>query len=93
MTLRPVDSADGAASAFVRSDLAQMLVSGPGRLVRIVAGFALGLWGWTLLPSAFGCVLLAAALVPVAAGLFDFSILSPLFGGPFWGSGIRSAEP
>jgi hypothetical protein len=93
MTLRHVDPADGAGNAFARSDFAQMMASGPGRLVRIVAGIAILLWGANLLPTAIGFVLLAAAILPTSAGLFDFSLLSPLFGGPFWGSDIRAAEP
>jgi hypothetical protein len=31
----------------------------------------------------------AVGLVPLAAGIFDFCVLAPLMGKPFWGREIR----
>ncbi len=39
-----------------------------------------------------GTALAVAGGVPLLAGTFDFCVLSPLFGGPFWGKDIRAAK-
>ncbi len=76
---------------FARSGFAQLLASSAGRLARIVAGLALIAWGYFAIASPLGVVLVAVGLIPLAAGVFDFCILSPALGGPFWGASIRSA--
>lgn len=63
---------------------AEFMSSMSGRLLRIVAGIILvvvgivvgGTWGW---------VLAVVGLVPLVAGLFNFCVFAPLFGGPFSG--------
>lgn len=76
--------------SFARSGFAQFIASGPGRLIRIVAGLGLIGWGYSLLPGVTGGVLMAVGLVPLAAGLLDLCLLSPLLGGPLSGRRIRA---
>jgi hypothetical protein len=40
--------------------------------------------------SLTGIALMVLGLVPLAAGIFDVCVLSPLFGGPFSGERIRA---
>ncbi len=69
------------------------LASQTGRLVRAVAGIVLiiiGLYVALESDSAVGWVIAVIGLVPLAAGLFDFCVLAPLFGYPFNGPALRS---
>jgi len=60
--------------------LVRFMESTAGRLTRGVAGVVLvGLGAW--LGGAWWA-LAAVGLVPLAAGLFDFCLLAPLFGSP-----------
>lgn len=77
--------------AFVQSGLAQFLASAAGRTVRALAGLALIWWGFSHRAGAIGIVILLVGLVPLAAGIFDFCVLSRLLGGPFSGATIRAA--
>lgn len=65
----------------------RFLASQPGRLVRAAAGLVLiavgavlGGWWW---------LLAVVGLVPLAAGVFDFCTLAPLFRLPFSGRRFR----
>ena len=78
--------------SFARSGFAQFIASGLGRLVRIVAGLALIGWGYTNYPSTGGIALMIVGLVPLAAGVFDLCLISPLLGGPLSGRRIRLAR-
>ncbi len=78
--------------SFARSGFAQFIASGLGRLVRIVAGLALIGWGYTNYPNTGGIALMIVGLVPLAAGVFDLCLISPLLGGPLSGRRIRSAR-
>ncbi|NLG74451.1 MAG: DUF2892 domain-containing protein [Chloroflexi bacterium] len=60
-----------------------------GRLARILAGIALILVGLLVLQGTAGVILAAAGLVPLTAGLFNFCLFAPLFGGPFLGKEVR----
>jgi Protein of unknown function (DUF2892) len=67
----------------------RFLASQPCRVVRAVLGLALiatgvSLGGWWWLLAAVG-------LLPLAAGLFDFCTLGPLFGLPLSGRRMREA--
>ncbi len=77
---------------LVQSGLVQFLASGPGRLLRIVAGLVLVVVGLWLVRGTWGYVLVVIGLVPIAAGLFDFCLLTAIFGGPFWGRDVRAAR-
>ncbi len=71
---------------------AKFMASPLGRLIRIVAGIALIAVGlWVLNASVLGIVLAVVGVVPLVAGLFDFCVFAPLFGGPFSGREARGA--
>jgi hypothetical protein len=78
--------------AFAQSGLAQFLASGAGRVVRAVAGFALIWWGFSHRTGGIGIVVMLIGVVPLAAGVFDFCVLSRALGGPFSGAAIRAGR-
>ena len=78
---------------FARSGFAQFLVSGAGRAIRVIAGFAIIWWGFSNRESTAGFAALLIGTIPLAAGLFDFCLLSRLFGGPLSGAEIRARGP
>lgn len=65
------------------------LGSQPGRVVRVVAGVALIIAG--VLLGGWWLALAAVGLLPLAAGVFDFCVLGPLFHLPFVGPRFRQA--
>ncbi|MGI8686194.1 MAG: YgaP-like transmembrane domain [Acidimicrobiales bacterium] len=67
----------------------RFLGSQPGRIVRIVVGIALIAAG--VLLGGTGLVLTVVGLLPLAAGVFDFCMLGPLFRLPVVGSRFREA--
>lgn len=60
-----------------------------GRMQRIVAGIALILIGLLAVHEIVGSILAVVGLVVAAAGLFNFCIFAPLFGGPFLAKEIK----
>ena len=60
-----------------------------GRLLRIVAGLALIIVGLVVVTGTVGIILAFVGAVVAAAGLFNFCIFAPLFGGPFWAKDIK----
>ena len=76
---------------FYRSALGQFFATSAGRITRVVAGIVLIVWGYTLLPSVAGIVLIVIGLVPLVAGLLDVCVISALLGGPLQGAAIRKA--
>jgi hypothetical protein len=79
------------ADGFASSGFAQFMASPAGRVLRVVAGAGM-IAGGLAAGSDGGTVVAAVGAVPLLAGTFDFCILSPLFGGPFWGKDIRAAK-
>ena len=75
---------------FAQSAFAQFIASGAGRVVRVVAGLALIAGGFALRDSMAGVVMMILGLAPLAAGIFDLCLLSPLLGGPLSGRQIRA---
>lgn len=65
------------------------MASTAGRVTRILAGLALIAVGLMTMGGIGGYVVAAIGLVPLAAGIFDFCVFAPLFGGPFNGAEIR----
>jgi len=57
----------------------KFMVSKAGRILRIVLGLVLIVIGEFLLPKT-NYVLIIIGLIPLAAGVFDFCLLAPLFG-------------
>ncbi|MFW5748683.1 MAG: YgaP family membrane protein [Chloroflexota bacterium] len=70
-------------------DVAGFLASTTGRVVRGVAGVILIALGLLVLDQPLGLIVAVIGLVPLAAGVFDFCLLAPLFGLPFQGKGVR----
>ncbi len=60
-----------------------------GRILRIVAGIALVLLGLLVVQGTAGIILAVVGLVPLIAGLANFCVFAPLFGGPFLGKDVR----
>lgn len=59
--------------------------SWPGRLLRIAVGALLMWYGYTQMTGTAGTVVTVIGVVPIAAGLFNFCLLGPLFGVSFMG--------
>jgi hypothetical protein len=74
------------AQSFGQSGLARFINSPTGRVVRVVVGIALILWGYTRLGSSAGVVLIVVGLIPLVAGVFNLCLVSALLGGPISGS-------
>jgi hypothetical protein len=68
---------------------ARFMSSLAGRLLRIVAGIAIIVVGVAVVHGTVGIILAIIGLVVLAAGLFNFCIFAPLFGGPFWAKDIK----
>ena len=68
------------------------MASTAGRIVRIILGIALIVWGLWGLSSTTGVIVAVVGLVPLAAGLFDFCVFAPLFGAPLSGPQIRAGK-
>ena len=68
------------------------MASSAGRIVRIVAGIALVVWGWFGLGGTTGIIVAIVGLIPLLAGVFDFCVFAPLFGAPLSGSQIRAGK-
>lgn len=68
------------------------MASTTGRIVRIVAGAALIAWGLLGLDGATGIIVTVIGAVPLLAGLFDFCVFAPLFGGSLSGSKLRAGK-
>ncbi|MFO7698861.1 MAG: DUF2892 domain-containing protein [Anaerolineae bacterium] len=62
------------------------MASRNGRIVRIVLGAILVLWGFI---GSGGVILGIVGLVPLLAGIFDYCVFAPLFGNPIKGADIR----
>jgi hypothetical protein len=76
---------------FAASPLAQFLAGTTGRVVRAVVGVILVIVGLAAIGGIVGVIVAIIGLVPIAAGLFDFCLLSAVLGGPLGGSEIRRA--
>jgi hypothetical protein len=68
------------------------MASNTGRVIRVVAGIALVVWGWFGLAGTTGTIVAIVGLVPLLAGIFDFCVFAPLFGAPLSGPNIRAGK-
>jgi len=68
------------------------MASTAGRIARVVAGIVLVVLGLLVLKGTVGIVVAVVGLVPLAAGLFDFCVVAPLFGCPMSGPKIRAGR-
>ena len=71
---------------------AKFMASTTGRGIRIVAGIVLLIVAFMMLEGIASYILAAVALVPLLAGIFDFCVFAPLFGGSFKGSDARESN-
>ncbi len=69
-------------------EFARFMSSIYGRLLRIVAGIAIGVLGLAVVHGIGGILLAIVGTVVLAAGSFNFCIFAPLFGGPFQAKAI-----
>ena len=81
------------AASFARSGMARLVNTTGGRLVRIVVGVGLIGWGYTQRGSTTGIVLIVAGLIPLAAGSFNWCLISGLLGGPLNGDRVVGRKP
>jgi hypothetical protein len=70
----------------------KFMASPAGRITRVVAGLALIAWGLFSLSGVTGIIVAVIGAVPLLAGLFDFCVFAPLFGGPLSGPKIRGEQ-
>lgn len=68
----------------------KFMVSPVGRIIRIVAGLALILWGYLGLDGATALIVMIVGAIPLLAGLFDYCVFAPLFGGHLSGPQNRA---
>ena len=68
---------------------AKFMSAWTGRITRIVAGIALILIGLLAVGGTGGTILAVVGLVPLIAGVFNFCVFAPLFGGPFLAKDIK----
>jgi len=68
---------------------ARFMSSAFGRVLRIVAGIVLIYLGMSIVHGLWGTVLAIVGLVPLIAGVFNFCVFAPLFGGPFLGKDVK----
>ncbi len=81
------------AASFARSGFARFINSPAGRVARIVAGIGLIGWGYGARAEPTGIVVMVLGLVPLAAGVFDWCLVSALLGGPLSGVRVRRSKP
>lgn len=67
---------------------ARFMSSTAGRLIRIIAGIALIGVGLFVVQGIGGIVLAVVGAVPLIAGLLNFCVFAPIFGGPFLGRNV-----
>jgi len=70
----------------------KFMASPAGRIIRVVAGIVLIVWGLLGIHGVGGTILAIVGLVPLVAGLFDFCVFAPLFGDPMSGTKIRTGK-
>ena len=80
------------AQSFGRSAFARFINSPTGRVVRVVIGLGLIAWGFTHRHSGIGVPFMLVGLIPLAAGSFDWCVISALLGGPLRGARINSGS-
>lgn len=78
--------------SYAESGFAQFMATPSGRILRVVAGLLLILWGYTMRGTTSGVVLMIVGLIPLAAGAFDLCLVGVLFGGPVSGAKVRACR-
>ncbi len=70
---------------------AKFMSNWAGRLIRIIAGLALIWLGLGVVHGIGGYILAVVGLLPAVAGLFNFCVFAPLFGGPLLAKDLRKS--
>jgi purine-cytosine permease-like protein len=70
-------------------DFARFMAGTNGRIIRGVIGLVLIGIGLILIEPPLSIVVALIGLIPLTAGVFDFCLLTPLFGMPFKGEAVR----
>jgi hypothetical protein len=68
---------------------ARFMSSTVGRAIRIIAGIILIILGLAVVHGAGGVIIAIVGLVPLVAGVLNFCVFAPLFGGPFRGKDVK----
>ncbi len=68
----------------------KFMVSGTGRLLRIVAGLVIIYLGFAVIKKTVGDVVGIIGIIPLLAGMLDICVLAPVLGLPLSGKSIRS---
>jgi Inner membrane protein YgaP-like, transmembrane domain len=66
-------------------EFARLMATNVGRMMRILAGMILILAGLVVLAGIWRLILVGAGLLLIAAGIFNFCLVAPLIGAPFFG--------
>jgi hypothetical protein len=73
------------------SPFIMFMASATGRIIRIVAGITLIVWG-QVIGGNNSIIITLIGLLPLLSGLFDFCVFAPLVGFPLSGSKIRAKK-
>jgi len=76
------------AESFGQTAFARFVNSPAGRVLRVVVGLGLIAWGYSLRATNAGLALMVVGLVPLAAGTFNWCVISALLGGPLDGARV-----
>jgi Protein of unknown function (DUF2892) len=71
--------------------LVMFMASATGRIIRIVAGITLIVWG-QVIGGTNSIIIMSIGLLPLLSGLFDFCVFALLVGFPLSGSKIRAKK-
>lgn len=74
------------------SPFVKFMISPVGRVIRVVAGIALIVWGLMGIGGTAGILVAIVGAVPLLAGIFDFCVFAPLFGGHLSGPKNRALQ-
>jgi len=66
-------------------EFTRLMATNVGRMMRILAGMILILAGLVVLAGIWRLILVGAGLLLIAAGIFNFCLVAPLIGAPFFG--------
>jgi hypothetical protein len=81
-----------AAQSFAHTGFARFINTAAGRIIRLIVGAALIVWGYSLLDETLGIVLIIVGLIPLVAGALDLCLISALLGGPLAGKKVRDSS-
>lgn len=72
--------------------LFQFMASAAGRIMRIIAGIALIVWGILGLTGTTGIIVAIVGGLPLITGLFNLCLFAPLLGFPLLGAKLKESN-